>query len=90
MEDRNIKKKRSNFWLGLLIGMVISSIVSLLYAPRSGAEMRTAIKQKATETSNRTVDMINKARSKMAELKNKTEKKAEEFQSRAKEEPATV
>lgn len=83
MKDNNIKRNCGSFWLGTLIGMAIGAALSLLYAPRSGVEMRAAIKEKAAETRDRATSKIDQAKSKIAELRGKSEKKAEEFESGA-------
>ncbi len=40
----------SGFMLGLLLGAVVAGAVALLYAPRSGQELRNRFKEEANET----------------------------------------
>lgn len=85
MEEKNVRKSHGNFWLGLLIGALISAVVSLLYAPRSGSETRALIGEKAKKARDRAADTIDRTKSKISELKGKTADKAEELQSMAEE-----
>ena len=82
MEGNDVKKKQANFWLGLLIGAAISSIVSLLYAPYSGAETRALIGEKVKKTRDRATDTVDRAKLKLSELGHKAAAKSEELQSR--------
>ena len=38
-------KKVSNFFLGVLVGGILGSLIGLLYAPGKGSETREAIRQ---------------------------------------------
>jgi gas vesicle protein len=67
----------------MLIGAIIGAGISMLYAPRSGAETRAAIKERAKEVSQKTSDTINRAKTKIAEMRGKAEEKAQEMKSKA-------
>jgi gas vesicle protein len=83
MGEENSRGDGGKFWLGLLIGMVVGSAISLLYAPRSGAEIRAAIKEKAVAARYRTSNVIERARTRMAEFRHKTKKEAEKLEAKA-------
>ena len=80
MEENGHRRNGRNFWLGLLIGTVVSTGASMLYAPRSGAETRATIRKQATETRDQITNVVNRAKSRMAERRSKSERKAEELQ----------
>lgn len=40
---------KRNFWLGMVIGAAAGAISALMYAPKSGEEMRRDVKAKARE-----------------------------------------
>ena len=41
------------FGIGLLVGLVVAGVLSLLYAPQEGTKTRQLIKDKATEVRDR-------------------------------------
>jgi len=81
MDENEMKRSGTAFWIGMLVGVIIGSVVSLLYAPKSGAETRAALKERAKDIRER----FSKAKSKAGELKEKAEKNTEEMESEAKE-----
>lgn len=73
---------------GLLVGGAIGAVTALLFAPRSGEETRTEIRNKAVELRDRTTesvrDTVEQARHKADELKETVAEKAEELKQRGK------
>jgi len=73
---------------GFLVGSVIGAATALLFAPRSGEEIRTEIRDKAVELRDRTTetvkDTVSQAKSKAHELKDNVWEKAEELKQRGK------
>ncbi|MBI5476924.1 MAG: YtxH domain-containing protein [Ignavibacteriales bacterium] len=74
--------------IGLLIGSVVGAITALLYAPKSGKELRSDIKRKASDiadgaseyiksTKNRTQEFINTGRSRSDQVVSDVREKAE-------------
>jgi len=53
--------------IGLLTGLLIGGIVALLYAPKSGKETRTLLRNKAEETSHEAVEFAGHAKDFAAE-----------------------
>jgi len=45
MESKNLE----GFGIGLVAGVIIGGVITLLYAPKSGAETRQLIKERAVE-----------------------------------------
>lgn len=74
---------------GFLVGSVIGVATALLFAPRSGEETRTEIRDKAVELRDRTTetvkDTVSQAKSKASELKDNVWEKADELKQRGKE-----
>lgn len=85
MEDSVNRKSGTNFWVGMLIGLAVGAGVAMLYAPKSGAETRTMLKDRAKIVGDKASETYNKAKSRISEMRNKAEEKAEEFQSKASE-----
>jgi len=85
MEGNNAKSGVSCFFVGMLAGLVMGGVATLLYAPRSGSETRAVIREKAQDTRDRTMHMVDQAKSKVSELRGKSEQKAEELASRVRE-----
>ena len=83
MEDSNLRRSDGNFWIGMLVGLAVGASVSMLYAPKSGAETRAMIKERAKQVGEKTTDTFNRAKSRIAEMRGKAEEKAEELQSKA-------
>jgi len=56
------------FLIGLLLGALTGSVVALLFAPQSGAETRTMIKDKSIELKNQAQQTAEQARAKTDEV----------------------
>src|SRR5512134_1947001 len=73
---------------GFLVGSVIGVATALLFAPRSGEETRSEIRDKAVELRDRTTetvkDTVSQAKSKAYGFKDNVMDKAEEFKERGK------
>ena len=73
---------------GFLVGSVIGVATALLFAPRSGEETRSEIRDRAVELRDRTTetvkDTVSQAKSKAYELKDTVVEKTEELKQRGK------
>jgi gas vesicle protein len=84
MDETGYKKNgATNFLVGMVIGLAVGAGISLLYAPKTGADTRAMIKEKAKKISDNASETFNKAKSKIAEMRGKAEEKAEEMHSKA-------
>lgn len=75
MEERRVSAK--GFLLGLLAGGAAGSIAALLYAPKSGKELRKDIGKKGREVVKETGEYANNAKKRAAEIISDGKKKAE-------------
>jgi len=82
MEDN---KSAKGFMLGMLAGGVAGGLVALLYAPKSGVELRGDIRKKSQELLTETGQYIGTAKDRAGEMLSEGRKKAEEFIGDAKE-----
>lgn len=71
--------------LGFFTGAVVGSIVSLLYAPKSGKELRSDIKDKSDDFFKETEEYLEQAKDKADKLINDGKKKSEKMIGEAKE-----
>jgi len=71
--------------VGLLAGGVVGAIAALLYAPKSGKELRSDIKQKATDFAGEASEFVKVTRSKTSEAVNSGKTRVNEFSSEVKE-----
>ncbi|HEY5125046.1 MAG TPA: YtxH domain-containing protein [Ignavibacteria bacterium] len=74
MEDNKMVK---GLFLGFLAGSIVGSVLALLYAPKSGKELRGDIKLKKDEFLDDTAEYMQIAKSKANELINEGKKKSE-------------
>jgi gas vesicle protein len=81
MSENNIGK---GLLIGFLAGGTIGAIIALLYAPKSGKELRSDIKTKADEYLNEADKYISDAKDKAKELINEGKRKSERLISDAK------
>ena len=82
-------RSAKSVFTGLLVGGVIGAATALLFAPRSGEETRTDIRNKAIDLRDRTKetvkDTVSQAKSRANELKDNVWEKAEELKERGKQ-----
>lgn len=81
MSDNNNAK---SFIVGLLAGGAIGALVALLFAPKSGKELRADLKLKGEEYLDEAEKYISEAREKAKELINEGKKRSEKIISEAK------
>ena len=72
------------FFIGLLAGSAIGAIVALLYAPKSGKELRNDIKNKTDEYYDETEKFIADAKVKAKNMMNEGKKRSEQLIANAK------
>lgn len=68
--ENNCNSNMGMFWRGAFCGLVVGSVIAMLSTPRTGAQMRTTIKETA-----------GKAKTKVGDLRHRSEQKPEEVQS---------
>lgn len=71
--------------IGLLAGGVVGAIAALLYAPKSGKELRSDLKQRANDLAEEASDYVKIARTKASETIAKSKYRADELTSEVKE-----
>lgn len=81
-EDSGIGK---GLLIGFLTGAAVGSIVALLFAPKSGKELREDIKNKSQDFIEDADEYISKAKDKASQLINEGKKKSERLVADAKE-----
>ena len=82
-EDNNGSAK--SVLVGFLAGTVVGAIIALLYAPKSGKELRSEIKQKANDFKDDAGEYLKAARSKAVEIINDGKRRSEQIVSEARE-----
>lgn len=91
MSDRD--SDFGSFLSGFLVGGLVGAVVALLFAPQSGEETRTIIKEKSIEIKDKTVQTLEEAyaraeqaavdaRTKADELAKEAQRRAEELRQR--------
>ena len=83
-------KMAKGLMIGFLAGSVVGSIIALLYAPKSGKELRNDIKLKKDEFIDDTSEYMKIAKSKASDLINEGKKKSEQIIRDAKEKANTL
>lgn len=69
----------NSFLIGLIAGGALGAIIGLLYAPKSGKELRDEIKAKSSEYLDDADKYLNDAKVKAKDLINEGKKKSEEL-----------
>ncbi len=82
MEENKMAK---GLMLGFLTGGIVGAVIALLYAPKSGKELRNDIKQKKDELLDDTTEYMKIAKAKANELINEGKKNSEQLIKDAKE-----
>lgn len=86
MQHRNMDtaaKAGSGMGMAFMMGAAIGAISGLLFAPKSGREMRDDIKHKTDDMNSKAHDHIEKARSKAHQVTDKMKKKTDNSVDRA-------
>ncbi len=78
------------FFMGLLAGGAIGALLALLYAPKSGKELRADIKAKKDELITSAGNVIEDAREKISEVSSEAKKRSEQVISDAKEKAGSL
>ena len=73
------KDNFGSFLVGFLVGGIAGAVVALLYAPASGDETRTVIKDKAIELKDKTVETLDETYKKAEVAANDAITKAQEL-----------
>lgn len=76
--------------IGLLAGGAIGAITALLYAPKSGKELRSDLKKKANDLAEDASELVNTARSKAADTISQTRHRADALASEIKEQAGHI
>ena len=74
-----------DFFAGFIVGALVGAAAALLFAPQSGEQTRTMIRDKGVEIKERADDLSLEARRKAEELQDQAKEKADEYQSRVKQ-----
>jgi gas vesicle protein len=87
MEDNKMAR---GLILGFLTGTIVGGVVALLYAPKSGKELRSDIKLKKDEFIDDTSEYMQIAKEKANKLINEGKKKSEKLIKDAKDKASTL
>ena len=71
--------------IGFIAGSAVGAIVALLYAPKSGKEMRADIKEKASDLKDEVAEKLSLARAKAVDIVNEGKRRSDDIISEAKE-----
>ncbi|TLQ07622.1 YtxH domain-containing protein [Marinilactibacillus psychrotolerans] len=80
----NKQSKSEGFLLGTIVGAAIAGVSALLFAPKSGKELREDITQHSNRTKGQLKDYADLAKEKGAELKETAQKASSEYVDTAK------
>ncbi len=78
------------FMIGLLTGGLIGAAIALLYAPKSGRELRADIKNKAGEIADDAEQYLTAAKHKAVDIINEGKKKSDQLITDAREKAQTL
>ncbi|RLL47803.1 YtxH domain-containing protein [Oceanobacillus piezotolerans] len=81
MSDNNINTK--DFVIGTLVGSIVGASVALIFAPKSGKDLRNDINRGAVEVKGRASEWVDVAQVKGSDLKDKAYTTTSEFKRRA-------
>lgn len=77
-------KSSKGFLLGLIAGGIIGATIALLYAPKSGKEMRETLKKNSQKILGEAEEFIDVAKNTVTDVINEAKRKSEELVSHAK------
>jgi len=83
-------KTAKGLLLGFVTGGIVGAAIALLYAPKSGKELRNDIKMKKDELLDDTSEYLQIAKTKATDLINEGKRKSEELISDAKKKATTL
>lgn len=89
MADNN-NGTTKGFIFGLLAGSAIGAVLALLYAPKSGRELRAGLKAKTDELMSNAEDVLESARAKLPEISSEAKKRSEQLISAAKSQASSL
>lgn len=90
MEQRTSSANGKGFLFGLLAGGAIGGIAALLYAPKSGRELRKDIRNKSREVVKETGEYADSAKTRAAEIISEGRQKAENLINDAKQKADSI
>lgn len=79
------KTSSVDFLAGFIVGALVGAAAALLFAPQSGEQTRTLIRDKGVELKDRADDLSLEARRRADELQSQAKEKAGEYQTRVKQ-----
>ena len=83
-------KSSNKFLIGFIAGGVIGAVVALLYAPKTGAEMRKSLKQNAEKVIGEADEYIELAKNSVTDVINEAKKKSDDLVSHAKKQAQSL
>jgi gas vesicle protein len=86
-DDKGMGK---GLFIGLIAGGVVGALLALLYAPKSGKELRSQLKTRGGELLDETEEQLANARTKAVDIINEGKKKSEQLISEAKRRAETL
>ncbi len=86
----NEESTAKGFMIGLLTGGLLGAAIALLYAPKSGKELRADIKTKAGEIADDAEQYLTAAKHKAVDIINEGKKKSDQLISDAREKAQTL
>jgi gas vesicle protein len=88
------EKPQDHFFMGLLIGGAMGALAGIFFAPKSGKELRSDIKESGSEVlkdaSTKAHEIIEEAKHQAKELKKEADRHLSEARQKAKEILATI
>ncbi len=76
--------------VGFIAGSVVGAVLALLYAPKSGRELRRDIKEKSSEMLDNADEYIARERTKAVDIMNEGKRKSENVVSDARKQAETL
>lgn len=86
-DDKGMGK---GLFIGFIAGSVVGALLALLYAPKSGKELRSQLKTRGSELLDETGEQLANARTKAVDIINEGKKKSEQLITEAKRRAETL